>query len=430
MSVTLMAGAAVLGAAMPFRARLLAWLRGLIEWEGDGGGRVVIGDRTTLATLGGIGVLGMCAYFVLGGVTSAGGGQDGPVGGVYAAPATPTGVVSVVVDTSTVWVQGSAFDGDGDDTQDSVNTQLFRVANNMSGAAMLDIKGGAFIRDTFVSNDSLKADTTYKARIRYKGLNGGWSAWSAPDTFVNQIAAADFVEDFEDYTNITNFLTDPNGWYGAGTETGSMSFAAGLNADGYALSRALRYTWPNVGAVCGGAGTTITMPLDFSDALGRNQAEVWYEVYIKTSASFDTEWGAGGCNADYKWLLTDFVGAGGPGPSGRFGVQMGVFGNEGLYLFPPDDDSGNTANTGAGTLWDGNWHKIRIHIKQSPPGKLMRVDVDNGALSAAITNISTTADSLYQVRLGSTFNEGPNVTGMTIDWGRFAIWTSDPGWGI
>lgn len=125
--------------------------------------------------------------------------------GTIGAPNTPTGINTIVVDTSTVIIFSNAFVGSGADTQDSLNVQLFRVANNMSGAAMLDLKQGVFVRDTFVSNDSLKADTTYKARMRHKGTAGGWSAWSAPDTFIN---ATSFVPDLTALANVSAAIAD------------------------------------------------------------------------------------------------------------------------------------------------------------------------------------------------------------------------------
>ena len=183
MSLLAIGAAGALGAAMPWRRRIWEWMQSLPER---------LGESRLPIQVGGIAAASIMAlslsYVVLGGHVGTSGGGSASV--PPAAPSAPT-VYTITPDTNSVIIVGSVFGGQGSDVHDSTQVQVFRVANDMSGAAMLSASSGAQVRDTLTSNDSLKADTTYKARIRYKGRpdqSNAWSAWSAPDTFANQVA--------------------------------------------------------------------------------------------------------------------------------------------------------------------------------------------------------------------------------------------------
>ena len=172
---------AVIGAAMPWRRRIWEWMETLPERLGESRLPVQVGSIAASA------IMAMSlSYVVLGGHVGTSGGGGGAV--LPAAPDMPQ-VYTITSDTNSVIIVGSAFSGDGSDQHDSTQVQVFRVATALSGTAMLSASSGAQIRDTLTSNDSLKADTIYKARIRYKGKpdqSNAWSEWSAPDTFTNQ----------------------------------------------------------------------------------------------------------------------------------------------------------------------------------------------------------------------------------------------------
>lgn len=241
----------------------------------------------------------------------------------------------------------------------------------------------------------------------------------------------DFVEDFEDYANIANFLTDPNGWYSPGEAVNAarMSFGSGLNAGGHSLTRSLRYTWPNNGASCASYSITNRIVLANAGVLGANQSEVWTEIWLRFSESFQTEWGAAGCEADYKLYSLGYVGAGtGGDPGGRYGTKTGTFNTEEIYIDTPNADY-QVAFTGALPLWDNAWHVVRQHTKIGPDG-LMRAEVDFGVGFCEIADIDVDPDLMNGLILGMNLNEGPNTDGMYVDWGRVAIWTTDPEWGF
>ena len=144
---------------------------GLRKW---GGRSVAIGSSIIMFSL----VSSYNTERVFTGVPS--GTPSTPIG----PPGTPT--VSVTVsDTSTWYVTFSSFiQGEGGDTQDSIQSQVDRLGGNFS-SPLTDVKAGVQIRDTLSDNTDWKADSTYVLRGRQKGASGGWSAWSAPDTFVN-----------------------------------------------------------------------------------------------------------------------------------------------------------------------------------------------------------------------------------------------------
>ena len=115
-------------------------------------------------------------------------GRDPVAGFSYSAPNTPTGSV-VVVDTSTVYFGGSAFVGSGDAAHDSTQFQIDTLNGGDFSAPIADSVTGPQIRDTIQANAAMDADSSYQARWRYKAdpNKGGWSAWSAPDTFTNAV---------------------------------------------------------------------------------------------------------------------------------------------------------------------------------------------------------------------------------------------------
>lgn len=125
----------------------------------------------------GIGI-GVAAASITAGaiITQRGTGTGGGGSFSYGAPNTPTSSVAVLEGDTAAIVTGSAFVGSGDDTMDSLAVQV-------------DTAGGDFSSPQYLNstrNTTDVADTTYaldagaiaKARVRYHGTNGGWSAWS------------------------------------------------------------------------------------------------------------------------------------------------------------------------------------------------------------------------------------------------------------
>ena len=168
----------------------------LVKWGGIAGVTIAGMSLAFFGSPAGLAILS-------GGLKTAGTTSAPPVG----PPNAPTGVATVVIDTSTVYAFGSAFAGSGGDTQDSIRYAITRLAADTT-AILTEVKtGAAQVRDTIADNTNLKADTTYKSWLKYHGVSGGWSAWSAPDTFVNAlISDALFHSDWSTGTGFSDAI--------------------------------------------------------------------------------------------------------------------------------------------------------------------------------------------------------------------------------
>lgn len=113
-------------------------------------------------------------------------GRDSVADFTYSTPNTPT-ISAVVLDTTNIKSTCSNFVGSSDAVLDSVNFQIARVADTGFSTVLTETLIGAQVVDTLSDNTDLSADTTYILRCREKAdpNKGGWSAWSAPDTFTN-----------------------------------------------------------------------------------------------------------------------------------------------------------------------------------------------------------------------------------------------------
>ncbi|MGE0278357.1 MAG: hypothetical protein AB7R40_23420 [Nitrospiraceae bacterium] len=123
---------------------------------------------------------------------------------VHGPPNTPSIVALAVVDTSTVWVEGSAYSHPSGDTQDSVIVVITRLGQDTTTVlASARTATATNARDTVSDNTNLEADSTYRAWFKYHATNGGYSAYSAPDTFVNSVASGVTVHFWSDWSTAT-----------------------------------------------------------------------------------------------------------------------------------------------------------------------------------------------------------------------------------
>lgn len=217
------------------------------EWDDRGPSHdLVKWGGISLMTCG----LGAAAFIGLGvGTGSTSGGRSSPAAS-YTAPNAPLSVSTGIVDTSTIYAIGSTFVGSLDDTQDSIRYAITRLAADTT-AILTEVKtGAAQIRDTIADNTNLKADTTYKSWLKYHGVNGGWSAWSAPDTFINRVITVAFWCDYRNATIGTTSAAglstcaaagDWNGTYvGAGNLNGIIIDSTGYTAKGWPTAKIFR----------------------------------------------------------------------------------------------------------------------------------------------------------------------------------------------
>lgn len=301
----------VLGLALLVGARALRYAvaSGLVEWEGDGG-RLVVGGAGPLAilTAGGLAL----AFWGGGiGLGLAGGKVSGAAGGGSVAvgpPNAPTHTV-VVIDTSTVYSLGSVFVGSGADTQDSIRFAVTRLAADTT-SILTQTYGGAQQRDTISDNTNLKADTTYRGWLKYKGASGGWSAWSAPDTFVNTVAVVGDTLVFHNFNDSTD----------------------GAFSNPWGASRP--WTFPNdpTGGGMGRVARTIYAPASGDSqerglvyvhaGIGVGDPETWFkgQVYIPDSTAIDPDW-----NMNHTRKLIDWQG----GASGLGRIIVGTYNGSG-----------------------------------------------------------------------------------------------------
>ena len=128
---------------------------------------------------------GALAYgFGFGGIASiAGGAMTPPPSQTFSAPNTPTVDITVFAATgdSLFWL-GSAFSADPGDTHDSTQLQIDTIGTgDWTSPVYTDSVTPALERDTvppLTVKAQLDSAAVLKARIRYYGREGGWSAWS------------------------------------------------------------------------------------------------------------------------------------------------------------------------------------------------------------------------------------------------------------
>lgn len=192
--VLLVMAAAAVGVFMPYRRVVVAWFGDFLDWEDEHGGRRLgvnypspkhIGAATSLilAFWGGSAVLG------------GGGGSGTPTTPPpsYSAPNTPTVDVAVFsAGADSARLIGSVFVGSLDDTHDSTQFDVDTVSGDWS-TPVFSSDLGALETDTVPGLDSA---AVYKARVRYRGTNGGWSAWSDSAQFSTTISVGSAVEQF------------------------------------------------------------------------------------------------------------------------------------------------------------------------------------------------------------------------------------------
>ena len=118
-------------------------------------------------------------------VLGGGGGGRGTGTVSYDPPTTPT-IQASPIDTAAA-LTTSAFNGSNGDTQDSTIWQI----DTVSGSPSFTTPIWADTSDTDLVSYSLAGASvplangaTYAARAAHKGVNGGWSSFSAPDTFM------------------------------------------------------------------------------------------------------------------------------------------------------------------------------------------------------------------------------------------------------
>jgi len=166
---------------------LLKGIAALAEWlEERPDGSISKGKSNSLIPLTASALaFGAIAYgFGFGGIAGIAGGATTEVAAqAFSAPSTPTVDVTVFAATgdSLFWL-GSAFSADPGDTHDSTQLQIDTIGtSDWTSPVYTDSVTTALERDTvppLTVKAQLDSGAVAKARIRYYGREGGWSAWS------------------------------------------------------------------------------------------------------------------------------------------------------------------------------------------------------------------------------------------------------------
>lgn len=223
------------------------------------------------------------------------------------------------------------------------------------------------------------------------------------------------VEDFSSYRSTSELMSDPRGIYRAGADVNEehIELDRTIGVAPLGLTQSMRYDFDAVKTV----GRGIDLP-------GSGVYEVWIEAWVRFSENFRTDWGGVGPPAPaYKLLfaVTD---------PRRFGLATGLFGDTWTLETPPD--AGIDQFGGSRRLWDGEWHRIRLHFahESSPAADdgVVRFWID-GTLYSDNRGLDTDreAGEMLFIALGRNMNRMPAET-VHVWWGRVAVWTADPGW--
>lgn len=243
-----------------------------------------------------------------------GGGSDdgGVVSDVVAAPDTPT--IDAVVFAATgdsLRLLGSTFSGDGSDTHDSTQFQVDTAGTGAWSGAKFTSLLGAVETDTAIGLDSAGV---FKARVRYKGTEGGWSSWSDSvlvtmvyDLPIATLTPCDYA-DSAAFWNSGDVLEFGNG---ASNDRNSVETPTNDPTAFYGCNKAFRHLWTvNTSEAYSG----YNWHFNPSGAISTTLREVWLVAWFDMPDSTRTKYG--------KWGNLHYHNAGklrlGPGQGGEY----------------------------------------------------------------------------------------------------------------
>lgn len=231
--------------------------------------------------------------------------------------------------------------------------------------------------------------------------------------------APDIFEIF-DYSNTSNFLSNPNGWYNTNEDinTGQMVIDDSVLYNGH---KTLKYTFPQ-----NATEHTISRTID----LPPNVTELWVEVAAKFDPSFTMLYGGawpGSTVTGYKFL---HIGV----PEGRFGNDF-EHGPEGYLSYDaPAVDFEAMHGVGYDTvdILDNEWHIFRRYVKlntSTNASHTMWVDGVPAGEGMLTGSLNHSISGLGGVSLGRNLNFTPPAPAVV--WrGDVKIWlnSNNPGW--
>ena len=249
--------------------------------------------------------------------------------------------------------------------------------------------------------------------------------------------------DFEKYTStgqlradcttfncVEDHLDDPNGTMSLDTTVGSTG-----------LTKSMKYTYLHPGDGC----NTITVGRQI---LFPREQQVWAEFVVRFSANFTTDNGTCYPNAN-KFIFGDTE----ADLSGRWALHVGT--DTGPWHsvtverpLAPASQGGMIGayymnvrrNLAAESIWDGNWHQIRLFYRNSTTPSssdgAMKVWID-GVVTHDETGFNTMkpiipdgggAEFINGFSFSHNKDDGPPGVPMSVWWGSIKVWNANPGW--
>jgi len=310
----------------------------------------------------------------------------------------------------------------------------------------------AIARDWFTSPGSnyglLVNSDPSKLADHYRQFSSSEASNAPYMTIIYTSVAPALVEDFSTYASTADMLADPRYSNEDPFNTSSANVldqTVGLNVGGYSLTQSYRIDFadqtphrtPPDSTRCGDytpGGRNLNFPTRVT--------EVWIEAWIMFPTNFTTQAPSGwGCNSnpDYKLALVRISGG---TKDSRANLTPGTYGASWTWGISSDQQGNGGQPTGTipfgqtGSPWDGQWHQYRVHLMLDRSGTSGHYTAGDwwmdGVLRKSfpgVTDASAEFGTWYGVAMGRNLNQGPDHA-MSYWWGRIAVWTSDPGWGV
>ncbi|CAN5737820.1 hypothetical protein BH23GEM11_BH23GEM11_05260 [soil metagenome] len=200
--------------------------------------------------------------------------------------------------------------------------------------------------------------------------------------------------------------------------------------------QAIRFTFRDATALGGSgrdgrcSGPSIGFDYDVRPLVSDKATEVWDEFWLRYSPNWTTmppaEWDCTG-NPDHKLVFANVFGA-----SSRFAILAGN-GPAASWVMesPGGTDTWFVERApGAGAHWNGEWFRIRRHMRlSSAPGVadgVYRVWVNDELITDSGPWLME-ASEIWSVSLGRNRNHGAGED-MSVSFAAFSVWTQNPGW--
>ncbi len=236
-----------------------------------------------------------------------------------------------------------------------------------------------------------------------------------------------WFEEVWDYSSTAEMQGDPNGWLEKNGDF--VTLTTGLSTP-WGGTTAMRDSIVPGELLTSGEPIVGGYDLEFPRAATDQPREIWGEVYVRFSANWKTNWGGSG-NPDHKTLLVQNQNS-----SHRWSLKIGNRQGNGYACYTAADGAHGPDLIGANLdapsqAWDGDWHRMRFHMKMGTQGGL------DGRLACWFENTkyrdgdvgtnSTSSEYFEEIQLGRTLNQAPTET-IWLEYGRVRFFIIDPGW--